>query len=205
MVMSTIDLTRRFGEGWCVTVADLPAEQMLIRMGVSGSATVPDGPEYLTARLIAGPAQDGEGTAVAARDLLPDRAGGRSGPVAPVWALGLELDGTAGWVGEDLAVLGRVSASGGRAVTICSDPNRTDLRYAEDGRVQGGLDAISGRSWTSLPSCPPMPEIDGSGITSSQRAVLALRSLVGVTLDDEVFAGQWLGGLAARPLFRTFG
>ncbi len=56
--VTTIDLTSRFGEGWCVTVADLPAEQMLIRMGVPRPTAVPDGPEYLTARLTPWPARE---------------------------------------------------------------------------------------------------------------------------------------------------
>jgi hypothetical protein len=197
--MTTIDLTSRFGEGWCVTVADLPAEQMLIRMGVPRPASVPDGPEYLTARLTPWPAREAGGIALVARGVDPDRAGDRRGGPGPTWAVGLELDGTAGWFGEDREVLGRLSGAGGRAVTILSDPNRTDLLYAEDGRVRGGLDTVGDHSWGSLPPGCRAPEDDSwAGASSERRAVLALRALSGVTLDHETFAGPWLGGIAGR-------
>lgn len=150
-----LDLTERFGETWCVTMTRLPPDAALQAMGAAQVMTVPD--------------LDGM-SILAARE------------AAPGWTLVLQLDGTAGWIGADAGVLGRLSAGGEVACSIARDANRTNALFAADGRLRGGLDAVTGRRWGAPPLVP-------TGRHSAETAALALHAATGVDLSAALFEG----------------
>lgn len=192
-----LDLTRRFGEGWCVTVTPLAPALTLDMMGVRQPAEVPDGltvasrriPERLPeVLLMAKPAVSGNGTVV------------------------LEIEGTLGWIGADPEMLGELSEAG-TACTISRDPNRVDVLIAEDGEAVAGLSTVTFLRWgdftdgwnvalaaAGFPGDDEEPGDEISRWSASQCAALALAAITGVTLDAGVLDGPWLGGLSSGPL-----
>lgn len=191
-----LDLTRRLGEGWCVTVTPLAPALTLDMMGVRQAVEMPDGlavasrriPERLPeVLLLAKPATTGDGSVV------------------------LEVEGALGWIGADPDTLGELSEAG-TACTISRDPNRVEVLIAEDGEVVAGLSAVTLRRWgdftdgwnsalaeAGFPAGDEEPGDEISRWTPSQCAALALAAVTGVTLDDGLLDGPWLGGLSAGP------
>jgi len=195
-VTAPIDLTRKFGEGWCVTLARLPADDALRHMGVEGPTDMPDGLAQATHRLTTRNNSDEPSVLLLARE------------AAPGWTLVLELEGTIGWIGMDPDVLGDLSADGGTACTIMRDPNQFVAMFAEDGHTTAGLDAVTGRRW-GTPSDQLAAALAGTGLPEndddepadeiahwsfSQYTVLALHAATGIQLHDEMFHNPWRGG-----------
>ncbi|XVU23455.1 hypothetical protein ACQPZJ_40365 [Actinoplanes sp. CA-054009] len=177
-----LDLTRRLGEGWCVTVTVLAPALTLDMMGVREAAAVPDGLVVASRRvplrppevmLLAKPAGDG--------------------------AMVLEVEGTIGWIGADADMLGELSEAG-RACTIYRDPNKIELLVAEDGDVIGGMSAVTLWRWGSFDERWAAGLDETSG-TPSQCAALALKAITGVGLDAGVLDDPWLGGVTAGPTY----
>jgi hypothetical protein len=193
-VSDVLDLTQMFGEGWCVTVVDFPAEDVLDIMGVDDAAPLADGVHLASQRLISRP-----------RDVLL-----LAKPVDTEVTLVLELEGTTGWVGMDTAVLADLSDAGGTACTISKDPNNERVAIARDGAVVGGLEAATGRRWgrldrhlvTALTSAgfPAGGDDDFSDgldrLTPSQRAAVALSVVTGVELTLPLLQDPWIGGVS---------
>lgn len=190
-----VDLTEKFGELWCVTVAPLPLELTLELMGVDTPDGVPTGLADLTHRLVSG-VSDGH-------VLLLAR------PVDPEWTLVLEGDATAGWTGQDPDVLAELSVDQ-TACSIMCDPNKIHALFAEHGGSPCGLDVVTGRRW-GTPSIRLADALTAAGFpdddddehadhlvrwTFSQCAALALHAATGVHLTDDMFADPWIGGLA---------
>jgi hypothetical protein len=192
-VTAPVDLTDKFGEGWCVTATRRPIADTLRHMGVREPTAMPDGLTRVTQRLLG---KDRPGVLLLARQ------------AAPGWTIVLELEGTTGWVGAQPDVLHRLSAAGGMACSMVRDPNRIIVLFAEDGHVRAGLDAITGRRWGSigrrlavalaaagLPDDEePVGEI--AGWTSSQVAAAAMQAATGIRFHDKLFNDPWTGGLS---------
>src|SRR5689334_17905498 len=124
-----LDLTRRLGEGWCVTVTVLAPALTLDMMGVREPAEVPDGLAVASRRITRRPPE--------VMLLAKGRGGG---------SLVLEVEGTIGWIGADPDMLGELSEAG-RACSIYRDPNKIELLVAEDGDVIGGMSAVTLWPW----------------------------------------------------------
>ncbi|MBB5116104.1 hypothetical protein AB0K27_11675 [Micromonospora echinospora] len=182
-----LDLTETLGEGWCITVAPLAAEESLRNMGVAQPADVSGARRLVVERL------------------STRRPGDRSvlllgKQVTPHRAIVLELEGTTGWVGLDPAVLSGLS-TGGVACSVMSDPNRIAATFAADGQVNATLDLITGRAWGTPPA--PVVAVFGDGgprsrtdLTFSQRAAVVLEAMTGATIDAAVVLDDpWQGGL----------
>ncbi|ATW46698.1 DUF6461 domain-containing protein [Streptomyces peucetius] len=190
-----MDLTELFGEGWCVTLAPGAAAEVLGCMGVVSAADVPDGLELATERLVSG---GGTGVLLLGRE------------VAVGWTMVVELEGTTGWVGMDPLVLSALSDGGKTAVSACEDPNQLTVHVARDGAVLGWLDVLSGRRFGddfcavgAALTAAGFPDIgadepsgEAAGLDLSQRAVLALRAVTGVELEEDFFEGPWIGGIS---------
>ncbi|MGW0929036.1 DUF6461 domain-containing protein [Streptomyces sp. NPDC002644] len=190
-----MDLTELFGEGWCVTLAAGSAAEVLGVMGVVGPGPVAGGLDEATERLVNG---TGPGVLLVARQ------------VASGWTVVVELEGSTGWVGMDPGVLGALSSGGRTAVSACEDPDEITVQVAHDGRLLGGVDAVSGRrsgedlgaagrALTAVGFPPPgvdEPTGEAAGAGPSGRAVLALRTVTGVVFDEDVFDGPWTGGVS---------
>lgn len=190
-----MDLTELFGEGWCVTLAWGIAAEVLDRMGVTDVVEVPDGLERATERLVRG---GGVGVLLLGRE------------VAAGWTIVVELEGTTGWVGLDACVLAALSAGGQTAVSACEDPNQLTVYVAREGAVLGWVDAVTGRrfgedfGWVgpalTAVGFPAAGEEGMSGeaavLSPAGRAVLALRAVTGVQLEQDFFEGSWVGGVS---------
>ena len=186
-----VNLTGRLGEGWCVTVT-----RGSVLEALSGMEVDPAEARQLTwAELAAAPR-----------------------PPRSVWLLGrevgddlslvLEVDGHTGWVGGKPDILAVLSANGGMACSITKNPNREEVRYADDGVLTTALDPATFRRWGEDPARfdPPLaaagfPGPDGDGgadavlrLPAAQRAVSALRVMTGVELLPEMFDGPWTAG-----------
>ncbi|KUL63364.1 hypothetical protein [Streptomyces sp. NRRL S-1521] len=191
------DLTRAFGDTWCVSVTPLPLQESLHRMGVHVVSDLPDGLALASLRSVR------RSTVTDGSVLLLAKPADRGTTVV------LQLEGLSGWIGSDPETLGDLSSSGGLACSIWSDPNRTEVLCAEDGRVSAGLDAVTGRSWVQADdrATPGLASLgasagadalaEGGQWNSSQRAVLALRTITGVRLSDELCGDPWTGGFAS--------
>jgi hypothetical protein len=186
------DLTRRFGEGWCVTVARLTPEQALYVMGVEAPVELRDGLAQASERIPARP----RNVLLLAKAAPPDSA------------LVLELEGTTGWIGMDPDVLGELSDAGGTACTISRDPNKVQVIFAEDGRYAAQLSAVTFMRWgrfgdrlaaalrgAGFPEGNEgEPSEELSRWTSSQCAALALEAATGVYLTEDLLSDPWIGG-----------
>ncbi|WP_435217979.1 DUF6461 domain-containing protein [Streptomyces sp. bgisy034] len=192
-----IDLTEKFGEGWCVTVTRLPPGEALHRMGVAELATMPDGLQQATGRLAVPGAPRDLGALILGRQ------------AAAEWTLVLELDGTHGWLGREPDVLAALSTDSGIACSTTKDSNQTTVLFAEDGLISTVLDAVTG-SWRGTPSHRLATAFADIGLreddepsdayasrSCSQNAALVIRAATGITLGDDMFTGSWIGGLAA--------
>lgn len=189
------DLTSRFGEGWCVTVAPLAAGEVLHRMGVDAPAELRDGLDRVTERLEAGRR---DGVLLLARQAV---AG---------WALALELEGSTGWVGLRPEVLTDLSESGTTA-SAYEDPNQLSVHFAQGGVLMSRLNAVTGLRIgevgdeldAALTAAGFPPGDDGehvgeaASLNYSQRALLALRAATGVEVTDAMVEGPWIGGMSA--------
>jgi hypothetical protein len=127
------------------------------------------------------------------------------------WSLVVELEGTLGWMGMARGVLEALSAGGQVAVSAFEDPNQLMVHVAVDGCVMCELDAVTGRLVYEAAGAAATAEgLLSLGFSrggeptgqvavadAAERAVLALRAVTGVELQEEGFDGQWLGGLAA--------
>lgn len=190
-----MDLTELFGEGWCVTVARGAVAEVLIRMGVTGAAEVPEALDLATRRLVDGA---GPGVLLLGRD------------VGAGCVMVVELEGTTGWVGLNAAVLAALSACGGVAVSACEDPDQLVVQVARDGTEQGWLDVVTGRRFgdglgtagEALSAAGFPADAEGAwsgeaaGLGLSDRVVLALRAVTGIQLDEGIFDGPWFGGVS---------
>ncbi|XVV10668.1 hypothetical protein ACQP2X_38375 [Actinoplanes sp. CA-131856] len=176
----TLDLTRRLGEGWCVTVTVLAPALTLDMMGVREVAPVPGGLAVASRRIALRPPEV---------MLLAKPAGDGT--------LVLEVEGTLGWIGADPEMLGELSEAG-RACSIYRDPNKIELLVAEDGDVIAGMSAVTLGSWGRFD--PGWVDgLDERSGTPSQCAALALKAITGVGLDAGVLDDPWLGGVTKGP------
>ncbi len=194
-----VDLTRMFGEGWCVTIAPLSVEDTLRVMGVDAPAVLPDGLEQVTQRLTAPGGTDESAVLLLAK------------PAAPGWTVVLELEGGTGWVGMDPHVLGDLAVDGTTACSAMKNPNQVSVLFAEGGEALSGLDATTGRRWGSpsdrltdaltaagFPPDDGEPDDDIGAQTYSQAAVLALETATGVPLRTALTDDTpWTGGLTS--------
>jgi hypothetical protein len=185
-----VDLTRRFGEGWCVTLARLPAHDTLGQMGVPAPFTMPDGLAQATRRLTTPDHPP--------RVLLLARM------ATPHWTLVLELEGSTGWTGMQPDILAELSTLDDPACTIMRDPNQVVAMFAHSGRVHAGLDLITGRRWgtpgTELEAALTVVGLDEDTTrwTASQRAALAAQAATGVRLTDDIFTDPWIAGITTH-------
>ncbi|MCX4385783.1 hypothetical protein OG777_02410 [Micromonospora peucetia] len=183
-----LNLNQALGEGWCITVTPLRAEETLQRMGVAQPRDIPDAVQLVADRLSA-QRPDDRSVLLLAKQLTPQ------------WTIALELEATTGWVGLDQAVLSQLSAAGGAACSVMSDPNQVNATFAVDGHVNATIDLITGRVWGT----PPEPVVATFGVggprsrtdlTFSQRAAAVLETMTGVPVDASLFfEGLWKGGL----------
>ncbi|MFG2138628.1 DUF6461 domain-containing protein [Streptomyces sp. NPDC048650] len=192
-----MDLTDKYGEGWCITLAQIPKTDTLNLMGVPEPGSEPDG-------------------VAKASDRIADHV--TEGGVLPLalelprgWSLVLELEGTAGWIGAGNSVLGLLTAEGRTAVTVFCDPNQCILLAAADGAVIGKLDLNTGTFTNDVDQDHPVidalaalgfdptDEGDPTGAADTEDrptlVTLAVQALTGVTLTDDDFEGHWVGGL----------
>jgi hypothetical protein len=190
-----VNLTEMFGEGWCVTLAPGAAAEVLEHMGVTVVVEVPDGLERATERLVRG---GGAGVLLLGHE------------VAAGWTMVVELEGTTGWVGMDSFVLAALSGGGRIAVSACEDPNQLTVYVAGDGTVLGWLDAVTGRRFgedfgpagqaltaAGFPEAgADEPSGEAAALGPSERAVLALREMTGVQLEECLFEEPWIGGIS---------
>ncbi|MGC4808216.1 hypothetical protein [Micromonospora sp. DT233] len=187
-----LNLHQTLGEGWCITVAALRAEETLHRMGVAEPRDIPDAVRLVADRLST--RRPGDRSVL----LLAKQVTAR-------WTMALELEATTGWVGLDHAVLSRLSAAGGAACSVMSDPNQVNATFAVDGQVNATLDLISGRVWGTPPE--PVVATFGAGgprsrtdLTFSQRAAAVLEAMTGAPVDAALFfEDPWKGGLTGNP------
>ncbi|MER5609894.1 hypothetical protein AB0F93_11180 [Micromonospora tulbaghiae] len=182
------NLTETLGEGWCVTVAPLPAEETLRRMGVARPRELPDAVRLVAERLSTPRSGDRSVLLLAKR-------------LTPRWTIALELEATTGWVGLDHAVLSGLSAADGLACSVRSDPNQVTATFAVGGQVNATLDLITGRTWGTPPASVVAVFGDGgprsrTDLTFSQRATVVLEAMTGATIDAAVVLDDpWEGGL----------
>ncbi|MEU1122982.1 DUF6461 domain-containing protein [Streptomyces sp. NPDC005899] len=190
-----MDLTELFGEAWCVTLAPGDAAGVLKRMGAATVGVMPNGLERATERLVQG---GGRGVLLLGCE------------VAAGWSLVVELEGTTGWVGASQDVLAALSGGGRSAVCAYEDPNQLVVHFAVDGAVLGWLDAVTGRRFgddfgaagevltaAGFPdTAAGEPSGEAAALEPSERAVLALREMTGVQLEEDHFHGPWLGGIS---------
>ncbi|WP_344412366.1 hypothetical protein, partial [Streptomyces glomeratus] len=194
------DLTEAFGEAWCVTMTSLPVEETLHHMGVPVVTELPDGLRQVSQRLA-----DAASSRDRAALLLAKPASGTT--------MVLELEGLRGWIGSDADVLAALSAPDGIACSIMSDPNQSEAMVARAGRVQAGLDTLTGRPWGTLGDdlirslghlgFRAAPGDDAFAVpdqwNSSQCAALVLQATTGVRLTTQHCSDPWVGGLSRRP------
>jgi hypothetical protein len=192
------DLTARFGEAWCVTLAPRAVGKALEGVGVVAPAELADGLARVTERL-----EVGYGSR--ADVLLIGRQ------VAEGWTLVLEVEGSTGWVGLAPGVLAGLSHDDQMAACARADPNQIDVHFAgEDGSV-ARLDVVTGlrigdfgeqlAGALTTVGFPAGDAAEFSGVAAglgfAQRALLALEAATGVGLTDEMFSGPWAGGTSA--------
>jgi hypothetical protein len=191
-----LDLTGRYGEGWCVTVTRGEPLEALSGMEVDPAETRP----APTLAAAAGLTWDSPGVLLVARQIADDVS------------LVLEVDGSTGWVGTRPDVLAVLSAGGGMACSISKNPNREELLHAVDAVLVTGLDPATFRRWGSDPerfsaalAAAGFPGPDGEDgadeilrLSAAQRAVTALGVLTGVELSASMFDGPWIAGPSTR-------
>lgn len=190
------DLHQIFGEGWCVTLAALPADEALRRMGVEDPAPAPDGLGAF------------RGRSTSRRWAEPVLLLGRS--VSANWSVVIEMEGSTGWVGAQPEVLERLARPGHPACTAYSNPNQTVVLFREHDGAVCGIDPLSGRRWgdysTDLSDAlialgfpvgyatedDPVPEPYRPAVA----ALLAIQAATGVIFTRDMLDGAWKGGLS---------
>ncbi|MEV6649637.1 hypothetical protein [Streptomyces sp. NPDC051219] len=192
------DLTALFGEAWSVTVAGLPVEEALWRMGVEEPAPAPTPHEVLDSRV--------RGRTTTSREVM---LLGRQATAD--WSLILELEGSTGWIGAQTEVLdGLAACPAGIACTVYRDPNQTQALFAGQGRPLAGLDADTGRRWGTLgarlsaaltaagfPAGTSDQDAEGPDGDGAQRTAGVIEAATGLWLTEGMLSGSWTGGLSA--------
>ncbi len=198
--MNALDLDRKFGEGWCITLSPLRLADTMHRMGVARPETMPDALQQIEERTsYSTPPNDGH-VLLAGRQL----------PAG--WSLVVEREATYGWVGARPDVLAALCLPGRHACTVYADPNQTQALVWEAGPHPAGIDPETGRRWGpmtaglshALTQAGFSPDGSGrtpalAGATRTTLAVLAARTATGVHLTEDDFTGPWTGGLSPRP------
>ncbi|MFF9691378.1 DUF6461 domain-containing protein [Streptomyces sp. NPDC014623] len=190
-----MDLTEVFGEGWCVTLAPGDVSEVLEGMGAVAAVEMCEGLERATERLVSGA---GPGVLLLGRE------------VSVGWTMVVELEGTTGWVGMGTSVMAALSRGGRIVVSACEDPNQLIVQVARNGMVLGWVDAVTGRRFgedfgpvgqtltaVGFPAAGvDEPSGEAAALEPSERAVLAMREVVGVEIEEAFFEGPWLGGIS---------